>query len=177
MEVFCFGEENRQFLLSLGLCPVYLGSEPPPGNLWLAKLLILREALRRHRAVIWLDWDVHQLLSVPSRFWNQLASGAPLRVSLRQYRRRQCPWRKKHARKLPGGAVIYCRSLTVAQELVRIAVAHPQWTDEQVIARFVDLRLGESFDLSGWHQGGWELECYRVRGQLFPPSKPLFAVR
>ena len=177
VEVFCFGEENRRFLLAQGIRPIfYLGNKQPPGNLWLAKLLIIQEALRRHRQVVWLDWDCRLLCSLPREFWRTISSGAVLRSSLRQYKCIQCPWRRTHRRKLPGGAMIYCRSLQVATELVELALANPQWSDEQVIARWWDLKHGE-FDLTAWRAGGWELDCYLVRGQIWPPRQALFTPR
>ncbi len=159
----------------------YVGPSPIHNfgvSMWRHKLMAMEAALQDHDQIVWLDWDAKLLRRLPHDFWEHIAAGAKVQASLRQYHRIKCPWRRSTGRRLvPGGAFVAIRGHDTIRQLLELQAQHPKEDDEITYARWVDLQQG------GWHgehvyrSAGFEPWCYRIRGQLFPPSMALFTAK
>lgn len=150
-------------------------------SMWRHKLEAIRMALDHHPAIVWLDWDTHQVANLPPDFWQRLAAGQPFQGSLRQYKRKQCLWRpeKDNPRLVPHGAWIYCREQRLVERAIELhAERVPTFTDETAWAAVLDELLGGWKGRDEYHRRGFEPYCY-LQGQnnwrqFFKPTEVIF---
>lgn len=193
---YCYGRENYEFVRSMGVASVLIdeaavcnfhgAAERNPnerGNMnygvamWRHKLEIIHHALQQFEAVVWLDWDSWLLSPLPDDFWHRLSTKAEMQASLRQYRRKQCRWRKKDQRKVPSAAWIYVRGREFSEKLLKLYDQFPHNREEHIMVRGVEQELGGWKGVEGYVQGGFEPYCFYVRGQVTTPEVRLFDAR
>lgn len=193
---YCFGEENAEELSPYGLEVRLLekagvvdfrqqgerrttqrGVHNYGVSMWRHKLEILRLALENYRHVVWLDWDCWLHAPLPASFWDRLARGADIQAKMRQYKRRQCPWRKQDLRCVPSAAWIYLRNRSLADRMLEIHDEFPRWREEQAMAYAIDERIGGWQGAEVYAELGYEPYCFNVRGQLHQPEVYLFDAR
>jgi len=189
--VYCYGEDNREFLREHGIEPLLCSPDPIhnflPGvsnrncqskgrlnwglNFWRHKLDCIQRALDNHDEVVWLDWDVRQLRPLDD-FWSTLREGPPIQAALRAYKRPQCGWRARGQRTfVPHGAFIYCRSLVVICRVIDLHIReHPTCTDEIAIAHAIDELLGGWTVPDKYRDHGFEPTVYDQRRKYVDPS-------
>jgi len=194
--VYVWGDENARFLRSQGIEYELVSREGIQNftggkrrhswskgrinwglNMWRHKLECVVMALQTHRAVIWLDWDCHQIAKLPLSFWAEMALGEVFQASLRAYRRPQCPWRKgvnKHY--VPHGAFMYFEQMSFVKKTI---AAHqkrfPKCTDEIALAWVLDQMIGGWKGPEFYKLSGFEPHCYDQRKKyVFQPEVALF---
>lgn len=182
---YAFGEENRDYLASLGLKPVMLdpagfsrfgrGDEENAhhhniiryGNsIWRHKYPCVRDALDKYPACVWLDLDTVLEAPLPTDFWGRMAQGADFQATLQQNFRKRAGWRMQQkwpgkgpadedARKTPAGACLYFRGLRAIEIVERLYAERPFEWDLHILARLEE-------ELQG---GQWQgLEAYAKSG-------------
>lgn len=166
--VYVWGDENDDLLQSLGFNTFLVSSDPYQfdswnlGGFWRHKLLAWHLAARHFDEFIFCDWDCYPDYPLPDTFWDTFYEKEPFQALLHSYKRAKIFWRRHHQRKLPSAGLVYFRDMTVPDVLLKISTEHPDWTEEAVMAYYIDAVLGK------WNNGT-ERECLTQYLELFEP--------
>jgi len=195
---YCFGANNLEFLTNnnttiklLSLDPIMnFENQPlserspnPKGGInwgisfWHHKLYCMREAMRTHDEIIWMDWDCYLHRRLPKDFWRIMRKGAEFQGSLRRYRCRQCHWREMpYARRIvPHGAFLYCRSKALLDRAIELHLTKcRQATDEIAWAMTIDELIGGWKGNDYYKESKFEPYCYTTWNQVMRPEIILF---
>mgnify|MGYP001608988157 FL=1 len=181
--LYTFGEENDALARRLGHQTIMLDSRPvvdflesgerqpdPRANqnfgcaIWWHKIAAMREAMRSHDEIVWLDLDCRLQKPLPGDFWERLRRGAAFQGTLVEYRNIQCWWRTEDRRKLSEGACWYCRDAALLERIWEKYREWPTQVDQEVVAMVLDEEDGGWQGLERWKALGRELYCHRVAG-------------
>ena len=190
---YAFGRENAAHLESLGVKPVVLSKAPvmdfhgngerkPTGygghnygvSMWRHKLEAMKVALADHDAIVWLDLDCKLFEPVPADFWERMARGAEVQITVVQYHVRTCTWRPSEKRVVPEGAFIYCRDVSAVDAVIEMYKRWPNQIDQTLFARVIDERCDGWQGPDHYKARGYEPYCHAIRNQLFVPGVQLF---
>jgi len=92
--------------------------------------------------MIFIDWDVWPVKPIPDDLWDRLGAKDPLQALLQHYRRRKIFWRPTDSRKTLSGGFVYIRDPAIPRKLLEISDEHPTFSEEVVMAYYVDRVLG-----------------------------------
>jgi len=196
-EVYCFGQNNRDWLDERGIPCVMLHRDPvvdfygvggPPkpwgkgqmvwGDcaIWRHKTAIIHAAMKRHSAVVWLDWDTVLREPLPATFWRKMAKRQPIQMSIIQYRRVHCFWRPRGEgrRIVPEGAFIYIRDRRIISRVNRKYAKHRDVTDQAIFAMVMDEMMGGWNGEDEYKARGFEPYCHSIYSQFHRPDVELF---
>ena len=151
-------------------------------GIWRHKLEALKTALQTFDAIIWLDWDCHQVVDkLPEDFWDRFADGPEFQGSLRRYTRPQCFWRAKRADKryLVHGAFMYCRSLPFIERTIKWCHEYFPTVNEEIPLSYAVDQLTDGWQgADHWKEAGFEPYCYDQRKKwVHRPTEVLFLNR
>tara|TARA_R110000824_G_scaffold120382_5_gene275674 strand:- start:15864 stop:16574 length:711 start_codon:yes stop_codon:yes gene_type:complete len=177
--VYCFGLENEKWVKDLGHetrlldeChePHWFGSGPN----WTHKVDAIAAGMKEFHEVIWMDWDMKQLLPLDYYFFNEVRKGASLLSGLTRYKRSYANWRRKHQDRtcLPGGGWLYFRGDDEGNEIIDLVYkflpetknrkGDRHYHDEYAMSMAVEKLNG------GWHGVDWWAETYQPSVLLHP---------
>jgi hypothetical protein len=135
MTVYVCGAANAHYVRRRGVEPIVLSDDPFPNifpnpygleqSHWNIKLAMLRDAIQRHGAVVWLDADIKVLNPIPENFAESLAHGQPIRAPVR-YINNFCGFR------LTGGC-LYVRGMEAMEAIWTVARENPDKDDQWVV--------------------------------------------
>lgn len=189
--LYCWGLNNYKKLQEAGLKPILLGVHPYhnwSGNpdtpeapkfkgvirygvsMWLHKLKAVKEALKEHEQVLWLDGDVQQMRELPKQWWRLMQRGAPYRASLSRYKQPQCLWRKDRVARtlVPYGGIQYFRRDWIDVLIDYQFYEDRTMSDEIAIMKFLDALHGGWIGVERWAKT-YELPCcFHHRGHRQP---------
>jgi len=196
LEVACFGVENHKAAIDAGFPQAVLLDERPVIDylgrgvrdpdlraninygaiMWMMKVHAMRWAMERHDEIVWLDLDCRLNRPLPDDFWDRMREGAPIQLTLVEYHRTQCPWRKEDQNVLGEGAFIYCRARCVLDWVWERYLKVPTWVDQQVFAWVIDETCGGWPGRDGYAAQGFEPHCHRLAGMsnVHAHPDPLF---
>ncbi|MHC4402955.1 MAG: hypothetical protein ACYTG0_25115 [Planctomycetota bacterium] len=197
-DVYVYGENNRDWLASRDIpCTMLhpdplvdfygVGGPPEPWGkgqmvwgdccVWRHKTGIMQAAMKRYRAIVWLDWDTLLMEALPANFWPKMARRRPIQMSLVQYRRSHCHWRATRAARktVPEGAFIYCGDRRIMSRVNAKYAKHRAFVDQTVFAIMMDEMVGGWPGQDGYKAAGFEPYCHRIYSQVHEPDATIFA--
>lgn len=195
--VYVYGENNRDWLAARGIpCTMLhpdplvdfygVGGPPEPWGkaqmvwgrccVWRHKTGIMQEAMKRHGTIVWLDWDTVLLQPLPCDFWDRMALGRPIQMSIVQYHRIRCYWRERGRgqRTVPEGAFIYCRRRGIISRVNRKYDKHRDLVDQDLFASVMDEMADGWPGSEGYKTMGFEPYCHHIYSQIHEPETVVF---
>lgn len=195
-EVYVYGEENRDWLAARDIPSMMLDTDPlvdfyqvggapePSGKgqtvwgdcaIWRHKTGFIQAAIDRHRTVIWLDWDTVMVRPLPEDFWQKMRRGRAIQMSLVQYCRRICGWRRDDKRKIPVGSFVYCRDRRIMERVNREYAKERNAVDQTIFAKVLDQMAGGWLGCDAYQEMGFSPYCHRVYSQIHEPDVEIFS--
>lgn len=150
---FCFGQQNHDKLISLGIDSVLVDKEPYLYHHYQHKVIALVKAADYFDEFVLLDWDTYPIKKIDDIFWDELRSKQKLQSSLLRYRNPRLNHRLKKADNhyCPSGGFIYIGDSKLVQRLKEINYIKSTWSEEPSMGILTD-------EMSGGWQG---LDYYR----------------
>ena len=195
-KVYCFGRHNKRILERCGYTPVMLDRRPiaspriPESRArhegralrwgvshWWHKFKIIEAATQEFDHVLWQDFDVRLVRSLPPDFWEELKSGAAIRapLTIQLHGSRGAWWRipndkrsygvgfqppltkvctPTQAKVVPAGGYVYVRGAEMGQRLMDLQNEYVRWNNQPILALLID----QMYD-------GWPgIQAYMDRG-------------
>lgn len=211
--VYCFGRQNYEYVCWLGYDAVLLDKHAYGlrrtrnrgsyfsgmvvygmnhfGHKWWA----MDAAFQDFDSVLWVDWDLHQVGTIPENYEEQLQAGsAPFRATLAQQQnwtwgafwRRSTRWPMEgveidkkdavnSARIVTNCSSVWIRNRETVQELRALQEKHPVLMNQQLVSYLLDSRQGrwigqEQYIAEEYHT----IRCHVGSTQLLPVEDPIW---
>ena len=180
---YCFGEENRDFLRSIGyeprmisplpVVPLAEGKARNPWHyglivygksIWIHKLLAIRKAVEDFGECVWVDADCGLRRPLPSDFWERMRSGPSVRISLFYTVHREASWRDNTADMHYSnmGRWAYWRGVETVDAVLAIAEEFPLEEDQKWTARYIDRLMGGWRGPEAYREAGFEMPLMSI---------------
>jgi hypothetical protein len=193
-KVYCFGKQNLEFTKFCGFDTVRLSARAYAtprlellrntryggmvvwgANHFAHKWMAIERAFDEYSSVLWLDWDLHQMVVLPEDLEDRLIDGdAPFRCGLATQRNWSwgAHWRHSEERALPGTqlvagdtcqhaktvcncSAVWIRDLATVKSLQAIQRQYPLFMNQQIVSYFYDML----------HDGKWSgVPTYMAEG-------------
>jgi len=145
-QVFIFGSDNYERMVSQGFDCVKVDDNPAPFNLikhqYRNKMELIRYAMESYDEMVYMDWDCVPQKKLPNNFWEECYKKDVIQACLQQYHRKKCMWRPVDQRKVANGGFLYIRDKSLPSRAIKYWETIPQENDEPAIAKLTDELMG-----------------------------------